>query len=222
MGCIGRLGCLVLVLLIGALAWLNRASWLPYVRAGDDQRPDSPAATASRDGLWQPLSVEGGVRARRALESLRQANGPSAVTVSVPDLAAYVYEELARQFPKSADSVEAMAIRDQLHVRARVRLQELWRDALGPLAAMLGEHERLHIGGNLRVVRPGLGELVVQEMRVGELRLPAALVPRIIRQTSRSNRPPELSDSGIPLKLPDYIGRIDVSGGNIVISRVAR
>jgi hypothetical protein len=173
--------------------------------------------------VWQPLTPQGGERARRALASLQQPGGPASVTVGVPELAAYVYEELARQLPPSADSVEAMAQGDRLHVRASVRLQELGgRDALGPLAAMLGDRERLQIGGNLRVVRPGLGELVVREIRVGQLPIPAGLVPRILRQTSRRERPAGVSESGIPLRLPDYVGEVRVAGGAVTIVRTAR
>jgi hypothetical protein len=116
-----------------------------------------------------------------------------------------------------------MATGDQLHVRASVRLQELGgREVLGPLAAMLGERERLQIGGNLRVVRPGLGELVVREIRVGQLRIPSGLIPRLLRQVSRRDRPLGVSDSGVPLRLPEYIGEVRVSDGAIAVHKSIR
>jgi hypothetical protein len=221
MGCVSRLGCLVVLLVVGAAAWVFRDQWLPLV--GDRARPGvDTAVVVSREGVWQPLTPQGGERARRALGQLEQPNGPAAVVVGVPDLAAYVYQELARQLPPSADSVEAMAQGDRLYLRASVRIQELGaKEMLGPLAAMLGDRERLQIGGNLRVVRPGLGELVVRELRVGELPIPPGLIPRIIRQISR-NRPAEISESGLPLRLPPYIGDVRVAGGTMTITRAAR
>ncbi len=224
MGCIGRLGCLVLLVVLAGIGWFYRDRWMHLVGGQSDARGDTAVvAGMGREGVWEPLTPQGGERARRAVDALRRADGPRAVTVSVSDLAAYVYQELARQLPPSADSVEATAIGDQLHVRASVRLQELGgRDALGPLAAMLGDRERLQIGGTLRVVRPGLGELVVREIRVGQLRIPAALIPRILRQTSRRARPAGVSESALPLTLPDHIGSVQVAGGNVTIYKAVR
>jgi hypothetical protein len=222
MGCIGRIGCLVGLVLAAVVGWIFRDRWLPMVRGGSTAA-DSSAVVAGREGVWQPLTPQGAERSRRALASLQQPGAPASVSVGVPDLAAYVYEELARQLPPSADSVEAMAQGDRLYVRASVRLQELGgRDVLGPLAAMLGDRERLQLGGNLRVVRPGLGELVVREIRVGQLPIPAGLVPRILRQASRRDRPEGVSESGIPLRLPDYVGDVRVAGGTVTITRAAR
>lgn len=223
MRCIGRIGCLVVLVLLGIIGWLTRDRWLHMVAGGSAGRSDTAAAAAAREGVWQPLTPQGGERARRALADLQRPNGPTAVAVSAPDLGAYVYEELARQLPPSADSVEAMATGDQLHVRASVRLQELGgREVLGPLAAMLGDREWLQLGGNLRVVRPGLGELVVREIRIGQLRIPSGLIPRLLRQVSRRDRPPGLSDSGLPLKLPPHIGEVRVAGGTVTIVKALR
>jgi hypothetical protein len=222
MGCIGRLGCLILLVVLGGVAWLWRDRWLHLVDRSPSAGGDS-AVVVGREGEWQPLTPQGGERARRALAQLEQQNGPLAVTVAVPDLAAYVYQELARQLPPSADSVQAMAKGDRLYLRASVRIQELGaREMLGPLAAMLGERERLEIGGNLRVVRPGLGELVVRELRVGQLPIPPGIIPRIVRQISRRDRPAGISDSGLPLQLPPHIGDVRVAGGTMTVGRAAR
>jgi hypothetical protein len=222
MGCIGRLGCLVVLVVLGVVAWLFRDRWLHLVNDGASGRPDS-VVVAGRERVWEPLTPQGGERARRALAQLEQPNGPSTVTVTVPDLAAYVYQELARQLPPSADSVEAMAKGDRLYLRASVRIQELGaKEMLGPLAAMLGERERLEIGGNLRVVRPGLGELVVRELRVGQLPIPPGVIPRIVRQISRRDRPADISESGLPLRLPAHIGDVRIAGGSMTITRATR
>ena len=223
MGCISRIGCLVALVLLGVIGWLTRDRWLHMVNGGPASRSDSAVGAAGREGVWEPLTAQGGERARRALADLARPNGPATVTVRAPDLGAYVYQELARQLPPSADSVEAMAVGDQLRVRASVRLQELGgREVLGPLAAMLADRERLEIGGNLRVVRPGLGELVVREIRVGQLRMPSGLIPRLLRQVSRRDRPPGISDAGLPLRLPDHIGDVRIAGGNVIVVKAIR
>jgi hypothetical protein len=220
MRCLGRVGCLVMLALLAVIGWLTRDRWLHLVGGSDG---DDSAAIAGREGVWQPLTPQGGERVRRALAELERPNGPAVVTADVADLAAYVYQELARQLPPSAVSVEAMSEGDRLHVRASVRLQELGgRDLLGPLAAMLGERERLQIGGNLRVVRPGLGELVVREIRIGQLPLPPGLIPRLVRQISRRDRPAGVSEGALPLRLPAYVGDVRVAGGMVTIGRAVR
>jgi hypothetical protein len=220
MACIGRIGCVVVLALLAAVGWIFRDRWLPTFR--DGSRGGDSVGVVTREGVWQPLTLEGGERARRGLATLQQPGGPATVTIGVPDLAAYVYEELARQLPPSADSVEAMSQGDRLNVRASVRLQELGgRDVLGPLAAMLGDRERFQIGGQLRVVRPGLGELVVREIRVAQLPIPPGLIPRLLRETSRRDRPAGVSESGIPLRLPTYVGDVRVADGVVTITRAA-
>ena len=222
MGCIGRLGCLVALVLAILVAWLFRDRWMAGT-GGAAGRGDSAAVAAGREGVWQPLTAQGGERARRSLEALQRPDGPTAVVVSAPDLGAYVYQELARQLPPSADSVEAMAIGDQLHVRASVPLRELGgRDVLGPLAALLRDRERLEISGNLRVVRPGMGELLVREIRVGQLPIPSAVIPRLLREVSRRERPAGISEAGLPLRLPEYVGEVRVAGGNVTIHKTIR
>lgn len=221
MGCIGRLGSLVLLILLALAAWLYRDRWLHLV--GEGRSGSDSAVVTSREGVWEPLTPQGGERARRALAQLEQPNGPPTVAVTVPDLAAYVYQELARQLPPSADSVEATARGDRLYLRASVRIQELGaKEMLGPLGAMLGDRERLEIGGNLRVVQPGLGELTVRELRVGQLPIPAPLIPRIVRQLSRRDRPTGISDAGLPLRLPAHITDVRVAGGAMTITRAPR
>jgi hypothetical protein len=220
MGCVGRLGCLFLLVVLAGGAWVYRDRWLP-VETDGTVRGDT-TVVASREGVWQPLTPQGGERARRALAQLEEPSGPRAVTIAVPDLAAYVYQELARQLPPSADSVEAMAQGDQLFLRASVRIRELGaRELLGPIGAMLGDRERLQIGGQLRVIRPGLGELVVRELRIGQLPIPPALIPRIVRQISR-NKPPDVSESGLPVRLPPYIGEVRVVSGTMTITKASQ
>ena len=221
MGCIGRIGCLIVLALVAAAAWWQRDRWLPRLTDLMSGQHDSTAVAAGREGVWQPLTVQGSERARRALAELERPNGPPTVAVSASDLGAYVYQELARQLPSSADSVEVMTAGDQLHVRAVVRVGE-FRDELGPLAAMLRDRERLQIGGTLRVVRPGLGELVVRETRVGQLPLPPGLVMKLLQRGSRRERPPGISEAGLPIRLPEHIGEIRVADGSVMVVRRSR
>jgi len=82
---------------------------------------------------------------------------------------------------------------------------------------MFGEREPVQFTGTFRVIRPGLAEFQVQEVKVRDLTVPGALVPRLIRQMDRGQRPPELSPTGLPLPIPSYVGDIRVAGGKITL-----
>ncbi|HYC51929.1 MAG TPA: hypothetical protein VEB19_12525 [Gemmatimonadaceae bacterium] len=211
------LGCLFLILLLAGGAFLSRGYWRPLVFGRDS------TAIIDASSAWQRLTPEGAQRARVAMERLRAPRGPAFQTVGPGDLAAYILQELSQTLPPSADSIEAAALGDRLLLRARVRVADLGdKGSLGPLSMLLGDRERVQLGGVLRIIRPGYAELQVKEFRIRDLALPQALIPRLIRQMSRGERPAELSPDGLPLRTPTYIGDVRVSDGKITIYKTAQ
>src|SRR3954471_382296 len=177
MGCLRRIGCLLLLLVICAAAWLTRDMWWSRLRG------KTGGSAASTTQIWQPLTKEGAARAGAALKRLDSRTGPAYASVAPGDLAAYIFQELSRALPASADSVEAAAIGDRLYVRAVVPIKDLGGSrTMGPLAALLGDRERIQIGGTLRIIQPGQAELQVKELRVKDLSIPQPLIPRLIQQ----------------------------------------
>lgn len=218
MGCVKKLGCLMVVLL--AVAAGAAGAW--YFLRGRPATPDSPSQTATGGSTWQPLTPGGAQRARAGLERLQSPRGPGSFTVAPGDLAAYIVQELSRTLPSSADSIEAAAINDRLCVRAVVRTADLGdKGQLGPVALLLGDRERLQLCGTLRIIRPGSAELQVKELRIRDFNVPQPLIPRLVRQISRGTRPEGLSEDGLPLQTPAYIGDVRVANGQITVYRAA-
>ena len=214
-GCLKRVGCLVVLLMMLALAvaaWFGRGFWLPML-------PFGPRAAQTADAAWESPTPQGALRADSALGRLQRKNGPAFANVTAGDMIAYVLKEFARNLPSSTDSVRAAVIGDRLHVRARVRTADLGGQAvLGPLAWLLdSEHERVEFGGTLHVIRPGFSEYQVKTFRVREFALPPSLIPALIRQISRDPRPPDLASDGLPLTTPPYIGDVRVTAGRITV-----
>jgi hypothetical protein len=167
------------------------------------------------------LTPEGATRARRALVALESPRGPTLVNVAAGDLAAYIFQELSRTLPSSADSIEAAALHDRLCVRTVLSIKEIADPrSLGPLSMLLGDRERVQMCGILRIIRPGLGELQVKEFKIRELSLPQPLIPRLIREMSRGQRLPELSPDGLALQTPPYITDVHVANGQITLYRI--
>lgn len=209
MGCITRLGCLVLLAILAAVGWLTRDRWMGLIR-------DRGEATASLDGAWQPVTEEAGARGRQAVESLARPTGPAYTNVTAAELAGYAVGQLARQLP-SADSIEASVQGDRLALRATVNLREIGGASfIGPLAGMLGERERMKLAGTLRIVRPGLGEFDVKEATLKDLRIPPGMIPRIMGRIAR-NRPEGVSPSALPLRVPAHVGDVRVGNGRVTL-----
>jgi hypothetical protein len=211
MGCLSRLGCLLVIAVLAVLAWLTKDRWWPRLTG-------HATSTASTGPVWEPLTAQGAERTRQLLTRLSQPSGPVFGNLSGGDVASYVYQSLAKQLPPSADSIQAAVIGDRLYIRASVRLQDLGgTSSLGPLAGMLGEREQMQFGGTFHIVRPQLAEFQVKDIKVRDLSLPQAMVPRVLRQTERGSRPEGLSEDGLPIVVPKYLGDVRIANGRVTL-----
>lgn len=216
-GCLGRIGCLVLIALAALGAWLYRDRFITITRGGGDS-----AALASAAPTWQPVSDGGAARARASIESLGRKSGPVFTNVQPGDLASFVFIALSKQLPPSAEDVEAAVLGDRVAVRARVNLADFGQQTLGPLAMMLGSHERMQMSGTFDVVRPGLAEFVVRELKFGDLTVPSGAIPKLIRQLDRGKPHPEgVAPNALPLTIPSYIGDVRIGRGKITLYKSA-
>lgn len=218
MGCLKRLGCLVVLLVAAVLAWLFRDQWMPHVRRAMG-RPVAQAAAPAP--AWEPLTPEGAARARAAVESLGKRRGPVFANLSPGDLTAYVLEELSKQLPPSADHIEAAAFGRQLHLRAEVDIRDLGDTrALGPLADVLGDRAQVQLGGTLEVVHPGLAEYRVESLRVHDLTIPPPMIPRLLARLARAPRPSGVAADALALTVPPYIADVRIHDGKITLYKV--
>jgi hypothetical protein len=217
LGCLRRLGCfLVLLLILGAVAWFTRDRWYPRVAA---LRGDRPATGAPATGVvWEPLTAEGAERARQAVASLERKSGPAFASTRPGDISAYVFTGVTRQLPPSAEDVRAAAIGDRLYVKALVNLSDFGGGkVLGPLAGFLSDRDTVRFGGDFDIVRPGLAQFHVREIRLRELSVPQRLIPRLVAQIRRGARPDGVADDALPLVVPKQIGDVRVARGRVVL-----
>jgi len=208
--CLGRLGCLFILLVAGVLAFLTRERWLPRV-LGKAEAP--PVA-------WEVVNSTGSKKAADDLASLQQKAGPAYVTVSAAELASLMVESTGHRLPAALDSVEAAIVDETIHVRALVKLDDIrGLDALGPLSGLLDKQERIEFTGTMGVIRPGLGEFRVASVRVADLSLPRAAIPRLLARLNASVRPEGVAPDGIAITIPDYIGDVRVARGEVTLYR---
>ncbi len=210
------MGCLRSILLLGLVAAAIGAGWFLRDRWEGGDRLSSPAT--NEEAVWEPVTPEGAERARLRVEQLADRETPGFVTVGPGDLTAYIIEELSKQLPPSAEDAEAAVIRDRLHVRASIRLTDFGGErALGPLAGIVGDREQVQFSGTLEYLRREMAQYRVRSLRIRDLELPAPLIPRLVRNITRGDRPAILAEDALPLAIPDYIGDIRVAGGRILV-----
>ena len=216
MGCLRSLGCLFLILIIAGVGWLTRDRWLPLLGYEKKATAEAPGAV-----VWEPLTPEGAARARTAVARLGERRGPVFTNVRPGDLSAYIFEELSKQLPPSAERTEAAIIGDKLFVRASVKLSDLGGSrALGPFAGMLGDREQVQFGGKLEVVRPGLAQFRVQNIQVRDFSVPQSLIARLISNVRRGSKPEGVANDALPFMAPNYIGDVRIQGNRVTLYKV--
>ena len=214
-GCLRRIVVLVVLCVAAVAAYLTRDRWIGYV----PWLKSAPRATATAGGpKWEPVSDAGAARARQAIESLGKRSGPVFVSLDPGDLASYFYIALAQQLPPSADSIEAATIGNRMYVRSVISLDDFKAaDALGPLSGFVGRRTPLQMGGTFALVRPGLAQFLVEDVRLGEFPIPRGGIPKLLRQIRRGSMPPGVSESGLPFVVPTYVGDARVASGKITL-----
>ena len=214
-GCRRRIGGLVVLCIAVVAAYFMRDRWMPLI---NKNLPGSRTTTATPGPTWEPVSDEAAARARRAVESLGRRNGPVFVNLQPGDVASYFYIALSEQLPPSADSIEATTIANRMYVRAVISLDDFKAaDALGPLAGMVGRRERIQLGGTFAIIRPGLAQFLVEDVRLGELPIPRGAIPKVLRQIRRGTRPDGVAENGLPFVVPTYLADARVTDGKVTL-----
>ena len=211
MGCIARLGCLIMLAVLAIAAWFTRDQWLSKVTGAR-----TPAVATAP--LWEPLGPAAGERGRRAIERVTQPSGPVFASLSASEVASYVFQTAGRTIPASADSAEAAVIGDALYVRAVLPMRELaGSGVLGPLAGLMNDRERIQLGGSFRVVRPGLSEFRVREIKLREFKVPSGAIPKLLQQINRSTRPEGISPDALPVITPSNLADVRIANGRVTL-----
>ncbi|MDB4913181.1 MAG: hypothetical protein JWM95_825 [Gemmatimonadetes bacterium] len=204
MGCIARMGCLVLLAILCVAAWFTRDKWMSKVTGA--------APVVATTSTWEPLSPAAGERGRLAIESMSTTSGPVFANLRAGEVASYVFQTVAKTIPTSADSAEAAVIGDALFVRAVVPVKDIAGSGiLGPLGGLLNDRERLSFGGTFRVVRPGLSEFQIREIKLRDFKIPAGAIPKLVQQISRGNRPEGIAPDALPVTTPKTLGDVRIA-----------
>ncbi len=209
MGCIARLGCLVVLLIGGIVGYFTRDLWMP-----PRLRSTPPVAAVS---TWVPMNAAGAGRTRAALARLSEKNGPAFQTVAVSDLAGFAVNELSRQLPASVDSIATRTNGDTVYIRANIRIADLGgASALGPVGRMFGDRETVQLAGTVRVLDAGTAELQIHSAKIRNLPIPSGMIPDLIRRIAPTRRA-GLAANAIALPVPRSLGDLRIARGKATL-----
>jgi hypothetical protein len=138
------------------------------------------------------------------------------VTLGGADVASYIFLQVAKQLPASADSVAARVTGETVAIRATMDTKDLGASVLGVLGALLRGRQHVQMAGTLAVIAPGMAEFRVTEVQVGSIALPTPVISQLVGSMVKK-RPPGLDENALPVSTPPYIGDVRVAHGKITL-----
>lgn len=214
MGCITRLGCLFVLVVVAVCAWFTRGWWYPRLT-------HQPTAAVARTVKWEPVTNAGADSTTAALTRLSAPHGQVFQTLSPGAVASYIYRSAAGRMPSPADSLQASATGDQLSMRGIVPMSSLG-GVIGPAVGIVHDREPVQLTGTLRVVEPGRAEFRVLDARVHGLPLPKGMIAALIDRVAPMGRPSGADPDVLPLPIPGYIGDIRVANGKVTLYKTVQ
>jgi hypothetical protein len=211
-GCLRRVGCLALFLLVAGAAYFTRHRWMPHVLPG---RGEDVASFT-----WKPITADGAARVRRVMVRLNEPTGPVFANVSPEDLASFILDSAANT-TETPRPVEAAVQGDKFLLRTTVRVADLGVENV-PFIGGADKTATVIVGGTLSVERPGLGEWRVTTVRVDAIDVPGPILARVTRALARHLQRAGTRDDSFAFALPAQVADLRIDNGKITLYKAAK
>jgi hypothetical protein len=225
-GCLRRLGCLVLLLLCAAGAWITRDRWRPFIPArvqrwiAGGAPAGLPADSTQNTSTWRPVTAAGASHAEHMMVALADKSGPAYTMLAPADFGAFVLTDVAGHVPPPNDSTEAAIIDHRFALRTSLDIKALGgRTAFGPIGGMLADREPMTLAGTVDVVRQGVAEFRVQQLTVHGISVPSWFIPDLVHKVEIGQHPAGLAPDALLLNIPPYVSDIRIVGSRVAMYR---
>ncbi|HSE26901.1 MAG TPA: hypothetical protein VLA95_01630 [Gemmatimonadales bacterium] len=205
MSCLGRAGCAVVLVALGAGAVV---AWQQRDRIGELLGRTPKAEQVVRTGRPSEAALRS---ARDKVDSLNGWRADS-VVLTPAEAASLVADAMADTRIGTLDSMEIELGDDRVTLRGVMDTEWLPRKLLGPLDDMIGDRQPVLLRGPLRFRRAGRAGWQVDRVKVGDLTLPTAILHRFLEAAL-----PGAKSAGLPVHLPDGVGGLAVRPGALVL-----
>jgi hypothetical protein len=105
-----------------------------------------------------------------------------------------------------------------LYVRAIVPTKDIARSgALGPLAGLLNDRERVTLGGSFHVIRPGLSEFQLRDVKLRDFSVPRGAIPRLVQQITKGKHTPGVATDALAVPTPPSLADVRIANGRVTL-----
>jgi len=190
------------------------------IASENDAARRAERAKLERSIVWARLSP-GGTAGREAIARLSRRKGPAYVSLRAPELAGLLAAGMSKVLPASATRPEVAIVDEQVLVRTVVALRDVAGDGAlrGLLGMALDGRDTLRMAGTLDLVRPGLAEYRVRELRIKGIDVPPRLIPSLINAMHRAITADSLPADALPIPLPKAVADVRVANGKVTLYR---
>lgn len=204
MGCLRRVGCLLVLVAAGIVAWLSRDLWWERV-TGTPPRAHIEWSGPTRDSAAMA-------------DRLARSRNAAWVSLEPGELATMLEAAMGRVLLEPQVAIAG----DEVHVRARLALAEVpTSGALGPFAKLLSGEPRIELAGRPSMAGRGAASIVVTDLRVGGVEVPgaarAALVRQLQRRRTEQGAGAESREGEIRFSVPTWLGDLRVANGKLTV-----
>lgn len=227
MGCLTRVGCLVVLGAAAAGAYWLYGDQLPNElgnlasRARRSVSNDTTARSSDDARIpWASLddATTGGAD---AIARLSRKGGPQYVTLGAGDLAGFLAAALSRNLPRSSIDPQVAVVGNRILLRAVVDLRDFAGDgAFGSvIGAAMNGRDTLRLSGTLHSVRPGLAQYRVHELRIKGVNVPPRVIPGLVGALRRRAKTDSLAPDALPIPMPRSIADVRVENSRVTLYR---
>ncbi len=210
------------------------------IAAEQEARRRTAREQRDRELGWVTVNADKPVAPKiNPLAPLKRRSGPAYVSLEAGQVAGLLAPLLA-QLPPSAATAQLALDDDILLVRTVVSLSDFTgQSAVGALLgkALAGE-DTLFMAGPLELVRRGLAQFRVRELRIRGIDVPTRLIPGLVRNLRGVAQPaaeraepgavdggaavaPSVADNALPVTLPTTVNDVRVANGKLTLYRAS-
>jgi hypothetical protein len=198
-----RLGCLVVLGVLAAAAWLGRgtiAGWLAGFEIGLRSAPSERLAQ----------------QAEGKIERLFRLGLTEPVRFSEAELQSLLTYRALPDFPPGIEDPQVDVQDSVVVVSALVRPDDLESSGPDAVMSLLADTSRVISAVTPSIRRPGLLAVTVETLQVGSFVVPSLMIPMLVATLSEQG----LSTSGAALvaPVPRDVARVEIDGDDVVLS----
>lgn len=195
----------VILVLVGG--WLYRDRIVAEVRRIGTAEQPSAVGRPGADAL---------ASARDRVAGLTRG-GADSVVLTPAEAASLLGAGLDPLVRNRLDSLEVRLGAGWVAASGVVETGRLPADLVGPLSIALRDHERVTVGGPLRVVEPGRAEWAIDRFELRDLPFPRDVVPHIVTRALG-----EGARGALAVRIPETIEAIRIEPQGVILYRDAR